>query len=91
VRDLVSSPLGYGQQAPDNATPPTRSLESDRRTGIPAYNPMSRGWCAGQHIEQHGRSLGAPGRLYLSLSDAIALAVENNLDVELERYIFPVG
>jgi len=27
------------------------------------------------------------GQLYLSLSDAIALAIENNLDVQLERYL----
>src|SRR5271155_814235 len=27
------------------------------------------------------------GQLYLSLSDAIALALENNLDIELERYL----
>ena len=27
------------------------------------------------------------GQLYLSLADAIALALENNLDVELERYL----
>ena len=27
------------------------------------------------------------GQLYLSLSDAIALALENNLDVQLERYL----
>jgi outer membrane protein len=26
------------------------------------------------------------GKLYLSLQDAIALALENNLDIELERY-----
>lgn len=31
------------------------------------------------------------GNLYLSLSDAIALAVENNLDVELERYEFSLA
>jgi len=31
-------------------------------------------------------SLLRAGRLYLSLQDAIALAVENNLDVELQRY-----
>jgi len=31
------------------------------------------------------------GKLYLSLSDAIALAIENNLDVELERYVFPLA
>src|ERR1700754_2228112 len=27
------------------------------------------------------------GQLYLSLADAIALALENNLDIELERYL----
>jgi outer membrane protein TolC len=32
------------------------------------------------------RALIKDGRLYLSLQDAIALALENNLDIELERY-----
>jgi hypothetical protein len=31
------------------------------------------------------------GRLYLSLPDAIALAVENNLDVEFERLALPIA
>jgi outer membrane protein len=31
------------------------------------------------------------GNIYLSLSDAIALAIENNLDVELERYNLPTA
>jgi outer membrane protein len=31
------------------------------------------------------------GNLYLSLQDALALAIENNLDVELGRYYFPVA
>jgi outer membrane protein TolC len=31
------------------------------------------------------------GNLYLSLRDAIALALENNLDIELERYAFPLA
>jgi outer membrane protein TolC len=31
------------------------------------------------------------GKLYLSLDDAIALAVENNLDVELQRYSYPIA
>jgi outer membrane protein TolC len=31
------------------------------------------------------------GNLYLSLSDAIALALENNLDVEVERYEFSIA
>ena len=31
------------------------------------------------------------GNLYLSLSDAIALALENNLDIELQRFSIPVA
>jgi outer membrane protein len=31
------------------------------------------------------------GKLYLSLDDCIALAIENNLDVELQRYSFPTA
>src|ERR1700732_5023280 len=32
------------------------------------------------------RQLLRAGNIYLSLSDAIALAIENNLDIELQRY-----
>jgi outer membrane protein TolC len=31
------------------------------------------------------------GNLYLSLNDALALAIENNLDIELQRYMLPTG
>ena len=31
------------------------------------------------------------GNLYLSLSDAIALALENNIDVEVSRYTYPIN
>ena len=31
------------------------------------------------------------GNLYLSLQDALALAIENNLDIELQRYVLPTG
>ncbi|HVO99019.1 MAG TPA: TolC family protein [Bryobacteraceae bacterium] len=31
------------------------------------------------------------GKLYLSLQDAIALALENNVDIEVERYLFPLA
>lgn len=36
-------------------------------------------------------SLLRAGKLYLSLSDAIALTIENNLDIELVRYEFPLA
>jgi len=40
------------------------------------------------HLNNSGRlkALTRNGKLYLSLQDAIALALENNLDIELERY-----
>ena len=31
------------------------------------------------------------GNLYLSLSDAIAMALENNIDVEVSRYTYPIN
>jgi len=31
------------------------------------------------------------GNMYLSLADALALAIENNLDIELQRYGLPAG
>lgn len=36
-------------------------------------------------------SLLRDGKLYLSLADAIALALENNVDIEVERYIYPLA
>ena len=37
------------------------------------------------------RQLMRGGNLYLSLADAIALAIENNLDIELLRYAIPIA
>ena len=37
------------------------------------------------------RGLIRSGNLYLSLSDALALAIEDNLDIELQRFSFPVA
>jgi outer membrane protein TolC len=37
------------------------------------------------------RQLLRAGNIYLSLSDAIALAIENNLDIELQRYDRPMA
>jgi outer membrane protein len=39
----------------------------------------------------HIRDLIRGGNLYLSLADALALAIENNLDIELQRYAIPMG
>lgn len=40
---------------------------------------------------QRVRDLLRSGNLYLSLQDALALAIENNLDVELQRFNLPVA
>src|SRR5271170_2392111 len=37
------------------------------------------------------RQLLRSGNIYLSLSDAVALAIENNLDIQLERYELPAA
>ncbi len=37
------------------------------------------------------RELMRAGNLYLSLADAIALAIQNNLDIELERFAIPMA
>jgi outer membrane protein len=37
------------------------------------------------------RQLLRAGNIYLSLSDAVALAIENNLDIQLERYTLPTA
>jgi outer membrane protein TolC len=37
------------------------------------------------------RQLLRAGNIYLSLSDAIALGIENNLDIELQRYTQPIA
>ncbi|MDE3164223.1 MAG: TolC family protein, partial [Acidobacteriota bacterium] len=37
------------------------------------------------------RELLRAGNLYLSLQDALALAIENNLDIELQRYNLPIA
>jgi outer membrane protein len=36
-------------------------------------------------------SLLRDGKLYLSLQEALALALENNIDIEVERYLFPLA
>src|SRR5713101_2388713 len=93
---LMASPLSYGQQppGPDNATPPTPQLESDHPHWYSGFtHPYEPRVVPPVNISNSTRldSLMRAGKLYLSLSDAIALAIENNLDVELERYVFPIA
>ena len=56
------------------------------QTGIPHTTPQVR-------FENSPRvhELMRAGNLYLSVQDALALAIENNLDIELQRYALPQG
>src|SRR5213080_5031758 len=56
------------------------------QTGIPRTTPPV-------NYENSARvhDLMRAGNLYLSLQDALALAIENNLDIELQRYLLPVA
>jgi outer membrane protein len=67
--------------------------------GFPAEIP---GWLKSPYVEHpvapvdltnspRIRQLLRSGNIYLSLSDAVALAIENNLDIELERYTLPAA
>jgi outer membrane protein len=67
--------------------------------GFPAEVP---GWLKSPYVEHpvapldlsnspRIRQLLRSGNIYLSLPDAIALAIENNLDIELERYSAPAA
>src|SRR6185295_9613782 len=82
---VLITPTGFAQQAPDLTEPQT---------------PASGGWFSSLRRPYQARRLPPPnytdsnrldslvraGAIYLSLDDAIALALENNLDVEVGRY-----
>src|SRR5690348_9481125 len=57
--------------------------------GRPQLPPLSR--LVSFDNSQRIRELIRAGNIYLSLQDALALAIENNLDVELQRFVLPTG
>src|SRR4051812_37907887 len=87
---LMAAPGMYSQQLNDRG--PTISDQREHwysgftRNYKPQYiRPID--------ISNSGRadSLIRAGNLYLALSDAIAMALENNIDVEVSRYGFPLA
>src|SRR5579863_3718411 len=81
------------QIAPLQAQTPTGQTAADRSPKVIWNSGFPRGeFRAGSVSDTDPRdsprigSLIRAGQLYLSLQDAIALALENNLDLELERY-----
>lgn len=68
----------------------------------PAGYPAELDWLTNAYVEHRARpvdlsntplihQLLRSGNIYLSMSDAIALAIQNNLDIELERYNMPAA
>jgi outer membrane protein len=87
---LMAAPGMYSQQLNDRAP----RLDSERQHWYSGfthdYNPR---YVPPVSISNSGRadSLIRAGNLYLSLSDAVALALENNIDVEVARYGYPLN
>src|SRR5580704_2069942 len=89
---LVAAPPSFGQNPGQDPRGP--QLETDRPhwySGI--TRPYESRTVPPVNVSNSSRidALLRAGNLYLSLSDAIALALENNLDVEIERYEFSIA
>ena len=84
-------------QSPSNPAP-TNPPPSDRQPQVIWNSGFLRGEFRSGSVSEPGprdtpriRDLIRAGQLYLSLQDAIALALENNLDLELQRYAVRMG
>src|SRR5580693_4487186 len=84
---LVAAPPSFGQQPAQDSRGPQLDTERPHWYSgiIQPYQPRT---FPPPNVSNSSRIDGLlrAGNLYLSLSDAIALALENNLDVEIERY-----
>lgn len=91
---LVCAPHSFAQQNSGQDNPRGPRLESGRPRW---YSTLARPYEARTvppvNVSNSSRldSLVRAGTLYLSLADAIALSLENNLDIELERYEFALA
>src|SRR5579863_517094 len=92
---LVSAPWTYVQrtyaQQPSDTTP---RLETEAPRWYSRftrdYNPKI---APPINVSNSARldSLMRAGNLYLSVADTIALALENNIDIETQRYLYPLA
>jgi len=87
---LMAAPGVYSQQLNDRG--PTLSNERTHWYSGFTNNYRTR-YIPPISVSNSGRadSLIRAGNLYLSLSDAIAMALENNIDVEVSRYAYPLA
>src|SRR5437899_506379 len=73
---LLASPAGAQTRTPSvSYEPGLRGAYKPGTVSVPNFSDSAR-----------VQSLIRAGQMYLSLQDAIALALENNLDLELQRY-----
>ncbi|HEY2845409.1 MAG TPA: TolC family protein [Bryobacteraceae bacterium] len=86
---LLAAPM-YSQQLGDRG--PTLSNERTHWYSGFTHNYQSR-YVPPINISNSNRadSLIRAGNLYLSLADAIALSLENNIDIEVTRYAYPLA
>src|SRR5579863_6070825 len=84
---LVIQPSFSQSRQPAVSTNPS----ADRWHGI--TRPYVPKQVSGTNMDNSGRvrELMRDGNLYLSLMDALALAIENNLDIELQRFSIPIA
>ncbi|MEO8050144.1 MAG: TolC family protein [Acidobacteriota bacterium] len=89
---LVATPATFGQQNPGvDSRGPVGAESPHWYSGITLpYRPVV---VPPVNVSNSSRidALLRAGNLYLSLSDSIALAIENNLDVEIQRYEFSIA
>ncbi|MBZ5636131.1 MAG: TolC family protein [Acidobacteriia bacterium] len=87
---LMAAPGMYAQQLNDRGP----SLSTERQHWYSGFtHDYSPRYVPPINISNSGRadSLIRAGNLYLSLSDAIALALENNVDIEVSRYGYGIN
>jgi outer membrane protein len=90
---LAAAPPSVGQQTPAPASGVPQLQAAPPRWYSAIAQPYQPRAAAPVNVSNSSRidALLRAGNLYLSLQDAIALALENNLDVEIERYEFSIA
>src|ERR1700682_6041272 len=95
---FLTATQSFAQQAPKIEVPETTKSQTPIGTDSPHwYSSITRPYDPKNvppvNVSNTTRieSLLRGGKLYLSLQDAVALALENNIDIEVERYLFPLA
>jgi outer membrane protein len=88
---LVAPVTGFAADANSNALKPPVGSWTEGSSGLLGKftRPYTQREIAPARLANSGRldSLMRAGNIYLSLRDCIALALENNIDIEIQRYV----